>query len=157
MVATLFFGGWDIPFTHWDEQGSVLAVLVTLVAFFLKAFFWLFFFMWIRWTLPRFRYDQLMALGWKVMLPVALTYIVVVAGATYVLDSAGVHPSDWKFAVVMLVLNIVLMGIILGVLDRGRLISPAYSRLDKRNMEKRRRGRDDRAAGHRPQMAEGGD
>jgi NADH-quinone oxidoreductase subunit H len=159
LMSTLFFGGWDIPFTMWDNVAphTLLKTLVTFAVIWAKILFFVFVFIWVRWTLPRFRYDQLMALGWKVMLPVALTYIVVVAGATYVLDSAGVHPSDWKFAVVMLVLNIVLMGIILGVLDRGRLISPAYSRLDKRNMEKLRRVRYDRAAVHRPQMAEGGD
>jgi len=98
-----------------------------------------------------------MALGWKVMLPVALTYIVVMAGATYALDAAGIHPMDWKFAVVMLVMNIVLMGILLGVIDRGRLISPAYSRLDKRNMEKLRRARYDRARFSNTSVAEGAD
>ena len=70
MVATLFLGGWDIPFTNWDESGTVLAVLASHLFFFGKVFFWIFFIMWLRWTLPRFRYDQLMALGWKFMLPV---------------------------------------------------------------------------------------
>src|SRR5215208_5418043 len=76
MVTTLFFGGWDIP-GRWDEQGGVLQTLVTGAAFFLKLMFWIFFVMWIRWTLPRFRYDQLMALGWKVLMPLALAYIMV--------------------------------------------------------------------------------
>ena len=66
MVTTLFFGGWDIP-GDWDEQGGVLQTLATGGFFFLKLMFWIFFVMWIRWTLPRFRYDQLMALGWKVL------------------------------------------------------------------------------------------
>ena len=66
MFATLFLGGWDIPFTHWDEAGGMAQSLVTAVVFFAKCLFFLFLFMWVRWTLPRFRYDQLMALGWKV-------------------------------------------------------------------------------------------
>ena len=49
--------------------------------------FWIFVVMWIRWTLPRFRYDQLMALGWKVLMPLALAYIMVVCAAIY-LDRA---------------------------------------------------------------------
>src|SRR5690606_15847636 len=79
MLATLYFGGWDIPFTDWDQQGGLLQTLVTHAVFFGKMFFWIFFVMWIRWTLPRFRYDQLMALGWKVMLPVALAYVMIIA------------------------------------------------------------------------------
>src|SRR5918911_862238 len=86
MVSTLFFGGWDIPFTHWDESGGVLQTLATAGFFFIKVMFWIFFVMWIRWTLPRFRYDQLMALGWKVLLPLALAYIMVMCVAIYLVD-----------------------------------------------------------------------
>ncbi|MGH7521313.1 MAG: NADH-quinone oxidoreductase subunit NuoH, partial [Gemmatimonadales bacterium] len=85
LMATLFFGGWDIPFTSWDSTGdpSVLKTLLTLAAFSAKTFFFLFTYVWVRWTLPRFRYDQLMALGWKVLLPLALLYITVLAVAIW--------------------------------------------------------------------------
>src|SRR4029453_16565355 len=85
MVTALFFGGWDIP-GHWDEQGGVLQTLATGAVFFLKVMFWIFFVMWIRWTLPRFRYDQLMALGWKVLMPLALAYIMVICVAVYLVE-----------------------------------------------------------------------
>ena len=88
MVTTLFFGGWDIP-GHWDEQGGLLQTLATGGFFFLKVMFWIFFVMWIRWTLPRFRYDQLMALGWKVLMPLALAYIMVICTAIYGIEHAG--------------------------------------------------------------------
>ena len=63
LFTTLFLGGWDIPFTHWDETLGMAQFVVTAFVFFGKSLFFLFLFMWIRWTLPRFRYDQLMALG----------------------------------------------------------------------------------------------
>ena len=75
----------------WDEQGGVLQTLVTGGFFFLKLMFWIFFVMWIRWTLPRFRYDQLMALGWKVLMPLALAYIMVICTAIYGIEHSGRH------------------------------------------------------------------
>jgi len=157
LMATLFFGGWDIPFTLWDNVAphTLLKTLVTFAFFWVKIMVFVFIYIWIRWTLPRFRYDQLMALGWKFMLPTALTYIVVVAGATLGLEYAGIHPDSWKFAVGMLVLNLVLTGLLFGLIDRGRLISPAYSRLDKRNLDKLRRARFDRTR-LEPATSEGG-
>ena len=143
LMATLFFGGWDIPFTLWDNIAphTFLKTVVTFLFFWVKILSFVFVFIWVRWTLPRFRYDQLMALGWKVLLPVSLGYIVVVASATLGLDTAGFHPDSWQFAVAMLVLNLVILAILLGVVDRGRLLSPAYSRLDKRNLAKLRSAR----------------
>jgi NADH-quinone oxidoreductase subunit H len=143
LMATLFFGGWDIPFTMWDNVAphTLLKTLVTFAFFWVKILAFVFVFIWVRWTLPRFRYDQLMALGWKFLLPLSLVYIVLIAAGTWVLEYAGIHPASWIFSVAMLGLNIVCMGIILGVIDRGRLISPAYSRLDERNIARLRSAR----------------
>jgi NADH-quinone oxidoreductase subunit H len=140
LMATLFFGGWDLPFTIWDNVAphTLIKTLVTFLFFWTKIMVFVFIFIWVRWTLPRFRYDQLMSLGWKILLPISLTYIVVIAGATLVLQYAGIYPESWKFAVTMLVMNLVLVGLLFGIIDRGRLISPAYSRLDKRNLDKLR-------------------
>ncbi|HTE45102.1 MAG TPA: NADH-quinone oxidoreductase subunit NuoH [Gemmatimonadaceae bacterium] len=147
LMATLFFGGWDIPFTLWDNVAphTLIKTLLTFGFFWAKILFFVFVFIWIRWTLPRFRYDQLMALGWKFMLPTSLAYIMVIATASLIMQWVGILPDSWKFAVGMLGLNILLVVLIFGVIDRGRLISPAYSRLDKRNLDKLRRVRYDRA------------
>lgn len=121
MVATLFFGGWDIPFTRWDEGSGPAQAVATFLAFFVKMFFWIFFVMWIRWTLPRFRYDQLMALGWKVLLPLALAYIMVTAGAIQGLEAAGVTAAR-PVALALTGMNVVLAWLLFNVLDRGRVM-----------------------------------
>ncbi|MBK7596462.1 MAG: NADH-quinone oxidoreductase subunit NuoH [Gemmatimonadetes bacterium] len=122
MLTTLFFGGWDIPFTTWDQQGGLAQTLVTHLFFFGKMFFWIFFVMWIRWTLPRFRYDQLMSLGWKVLLPLALAYILVTAGAIWGLDRGLGWTTPRAQAFGLLGLNVVLGWLLIFVLDRGRVV-----------------------------------
>lgn len=75
MMVTLFFGGWHMPL-----EGQLTAPFSTFYqvgGFMLKVAFFLFVYIWVRWSLPRFRYDQLMTIGWKVLLPLALANIVV--------------------------------------------------------------------------------
>jgi NADH-quinone oxidoreductase subunit H len=122
MVTTLFFGGWDIPGTHWDEAGGVLQTIATAGLFFLKVMFWIFFVMWIRWTLPRFRYDQLMALGWKVLMPLALVYIMVICVAVYLIEQRfGITAPVYK-SLILFGLNVVIAGLVFGLLDRGMFL-----------------------------------
>jgi len=70
LIVLLFFGGWTLPGVT-SPQGW-FGALFSIVVFAVKVSFFLWFFVWIRWTLPRFRFDQLMALGWKVMIPLAV-------------------------------------------------------------------------------------
>jgi NADH-quinone oxidoreductase subunit H len=136
LMATLFFGGWDIPFTTWDNAAphTGLKTILTMLLFFGKILFFVFFYMWIRWTLPRFRYDQLMSLGWKILLPLALAYIVIIAGSIIGLQLAGFGPSSWQFSAALFGLNVLLVIVLFFVFDRGRIVSPAYSRLDARHL-----------------------
>ena len=131
LMATLFFGGWDVPFTLWDNvpPWSWAKTLVTLLMFVMKTGFFVFTFMWIRWTLPRFRYDQLMALGWRVLLPVMLGYIVIIAAALLGLQAAGIAQGTIWHGLALFLLNIVLLVLVFGIFDRGRLISPSGGRV----------------------------
>ena len=140
LMVTLFFGGWDVPFTGRDNIGpySGWLTLLSIAIFFGKLLFFIFFFMWIRWTLPRFRYDQLMSLGWKIMLPLALAYIIIIAGVILVLESAGVQRGA-MYSAIMGVVNIVLVMIVFTILDHGRIISPAYGRLEAARIAQLRR------------------
>jgi NADH-quinone oxidoreductase subunit H len=90
IMVSLFFGGYDIPFfndAHLTEQlGLNLTSIIQGGVFFIKILCFLFFFMWVRWTIPRFRYDQLMNLGWKILIPLAL-FNMVVTGALILLKT----------------------------------------------------------------------
>ena len=79
LTVTLFFGGWDVPFLDEYSMG-IIGVLLSVLAFIIKTAFFLFLYIWVRWTFPRFRYDQLMYLGWKVLLPLALINIFITGG-----------------------------------------------------------------------------
>ncbi|HXC24870.1 MAG TPA: NADH-quinone oxidoreductase subunit NuoH [Gemmatimonadaceae bacterium] len=135
LMATLFFGGWDIPFTGWDNAAPFtgLKTVLTLGCFLTKVLFFLFVFMWIRWTLPRFRYDQLMSLGWRFLLPLALGYIVVIAGIELALASLGIAPGP-VHSFVLLMVNVCIVLLLFVMVDEGRLISPAYGRLQQREL-----------------------
>jgi NADH-quinone oxidoreductase subunit H len=129
LMATLFLGGWDIPFMQQDNTTGVsfLMLLLSIGIFMAKTLFFIFVFIWIRWTLPRFRYDQLMSLGWKFMLPMALAYIVIIASVILALDYLNIE-RGFLYGLAMLAVNVVLVIITFFILDRGRLISPAYGR-----------------------------
>jgi len=71
LITIFFFGGWEIPWIGVAFSGWAKAIL-SIAVFAAKVAFFLWFFVWIRWTLPRFRFDQLMALGWKVMVPLSV-------------------------------------------------------------------------------------
>ena len=77
LMAILFFGGYNFPGMDYFD-GNTLAILGVL-AFFTKTFLFIFVFMWIRWTIPRFRFDQLMHLGWKTLIPAAIINMLITA------------------------------------------------------------------------------
>ena len=72
VMATLYFGGYHMPFIGRFIQDPNWLAILGVVFLFAKVFFFIFLFMWVRWTLPRFRYDQLMNLGWKILIPLSL-------------------------------------------------------------------------------------
>ena len=79
VMATLYWGGYNYPGMDWvaAHTGPVIGPLISVAVFFIKIISFIFFFMWVRWTIPRFRYDQLMDLGWKVLIPLAIANIIV--------------------------------------------------------------------------------
>jgi len=142
LMATLFLGGWSIPFWSGDHmfwyEGMLISgftaagepiaaapaawkTVATFLAFAAKTGFFVLVFMWVRWTLPRFRYDQVMHLGWKVMLPVALAYIMIIAATVLVMDQLGVE--GFLFGAVLTGVSAICTGIFVFWIDRGRLIS----------------------------------
>ena len=87
LMAALYFGGYNFPFMHDLGLSQNWITIIGVLVFFLKIFGFIFFFMWIRWTLPRFRYDQLMNLGWKILIPLAIANIVLTGVITLIYDT----------------------------------------------------------------------
>ena len=81
IMATLFFGGYDMPFVNESLLSPNVAALVGIAALMAKVICFIFLFMWVRWTIPRFRYDQLMHLGWRILIPLALFNMLATGGA----------------------------------------------------------------------------
>ena len=88
VMATLYFGGYNYPGMDFVNEtlGATWGPLVGVAVMFFKIIAFIFFFMWVRWTVPRFRYDQLMDLGWKVLIPLAIANIVITAIVITVVD-----------------------------------------------------------------------
>lgn len=111
VVVTLFLGGWHF-FGLENMGGPFWSGLISFGIFFVKTAIFLFLFIWVRWTLPRFRYDQLMNFGWKFLLPVALTSIVV-TGTLWIMTGSrlivGIGNTVAAFIVVSIVAGLLVM------------------------------------------------
>jgi NADH-quinone oxidoreductase subunit H len=95
IATTVYLGGWYVPFVHGLTEARgyhTLYVLISLLAFLTKASIILYVYFWLRWTLPRFRYDQLMDIGWKWLIPSALINIVLSAFAVFLVQAL----NGWK-------------------------------------------------------------
>jgi NADH-quinone oxidoreductase subunit H len=94
-IVTLFFGGFLIPFQPQilalvpALEGSTLLAILQFASLMLKVSFFVFVFIWVRWTFPRFKYNQLMTIGWKYLLPISLVNALVVAVGVYAFDLIG--------------------------------------------------------------------
>lgn len=144
LMATLFLGGWDIPFWQGDDMvvvapgvvaGAAPAwwkTLLTFGAFTAKTLFFVFMFMWVRWTVPRFRYDQVMDLGWKVVLEAVIAFVLLVGAEILVLDALGLR-FGLVYGLIMTVINFGALALLLFVLDSNRIIGGA----SKKRVERR--------------------
>jgi NADH-quinone oxidoreductase subunit H len=79
ILAVLFFGGYNYPGMNWavENWGVNIANVIGMLALFIKLCGFIFFYMWVRWTIPRFRYDQLMHLGWRILIPLSIVNIMI--------------------------------------------------------------------------------
>jgi NADH-quinone oxidoreductase subunit H len=77
VISCLYFGGYHLPWVDSLDLPQNLAAAISVLVLFAKICFFIFFFMWVRWTLPRFRYDQLMRLGWQMLLPLAIVNVLI--------------------------------------------------------------------------------
>lgn len=123
VAVTLFLGGWHF-FGLEKVGGPFWSGVISFGIFFTKTAFFLFVFIWVRWTLPRFRYDQLMNLGWKFLLPIALTTIVVTG-------------TVWAFTQSKLlvgILNVVAASIVVAIVATTLVMTPEPEPVDDRGV-----------------------
>jgi NADH-quinone oxidoreductase subunit H len=132
ICVALFFGGWHVPWLDYvwpalrgSTEGlfagthvtdSLLAGVVRIAAFFTKTIGIMFIFMWVRWSVPRFRFDQIMNLAWKGLIPVSLGLLVATAVGVYVVAMRGgttVNGLGWKEAILFAAINLVIAAITL--------------------------------------------
>ena len=88
VFTLLFLGGWNLlPIGHFPWPDSILGSILSVGCFIAKVCVLIFFFIWIRWTLPRFRYDQVMDIGWKILLPLSIANLVFYMVVIGIMDS----------------------------------------------------------------------
>lgn len=85
VITTLYLGGWQFPYLQTFGLGDMWVSIIQVLTFVVKVTLMVLFFIWIRWTIPRFRFDQLMYLGWKVMLPISLINLIITAVIVYLI------------------------------------------------------------------------
>lgn len=87
-ISVLFFGGYNYPGMNWvsENWGVNACNILAFISILAKTLFFMFFYIWVRWSIPRFRYDQLMKLGWKILLPLAFVNIFIVGIITLLID-----------------------------------------------------------------------
>jgi NADH-quinone oxidoreductase subunit H len=153
VCVALFFGGWHLPWIEWlipslqgDAAGGHPAVTTSLIAcivrsliFFGKTMGIIFIFMWVRWSLPRFRFDQIMNLAWRALIPISLTLLMVTAIVVWWWggDGRAYLRVGGRMALVLLVVNVLTLVVIMGVSrllpappDTNRKIRVAGSRYE---------------------------
>lgn len=82
IMSTLYFGGYNMPLIGRLHLSPNTMAILGMVFLFAKIFFFIFFFMWVRWTIPRFRFDQLMNLGWKILIPLSIFWVAITGFVT---------------------------------------------------------------------------
>src|SRR5438093_1646206 len=109
IVTTLFLGGWQIPLTF-DAAPAIVRIPLQFVTFFLKSYFWVFVAIWLRWTLPRIRVDQMMIMCWKYLVPLA--FVNLLGTAVWMV----IFPDGAPF--IRIVLNLMALGLLAGFARR---------------------------------------